>query len=149
MTKIITGLALLGALTLGVADDVQTDTDAVDTTTETITVETETTTDATTQTETTQEQIAKMNALKKRFAQMSPEEQEAALKDMPAQMQERIQTQMQTRTGSTEHSADEMQMQNSAEMVQEQRMNQHQVGSQLEHAVSEGTTMGGGFLPHR
>lgn len=149
-TKITLSLALLGALTLGMAED-------------TVTADTTTTVDTqieAIQTAPAQERVRLMNEFKQRLMQMNEEDRMAAIQEMQTKMQTRAKTGQEfgqttatmakdmaagegkefgerTRTRAQEH-AQEMQMQTNEKAVRTQTMTQQRGGNQLMH-TSGGT----------
>jgi len=118
MTKSLITLALLGSLTLTLADA------SVDAQITAI------------QNAPAQERVALMNQFKQELATMNAEERSAAISIMQTKMQARqgehqAQGDM-TRMRMQEH-AGEMQMEQNGQMSQMQNMNQHQAGGQLMH----------------
>jgi len=112
--KITLSVALLGALTLGMAEDTAT----VETTTS-VSVDTQI---AEIQAAPAQERVRLMNQFKQRLAAMNEEQRAEAI----AQLQEKIK-----------------QMQANEQMTQMQNMNQMQVGSQFNHMNTQGTVAPG------
>jgi len=151
-TKIALSLALIGALSLAMAEDTATADATTDTTTtETTTVDDTATTDTITDTTLSvdaeieaiqaapaQERVRMMNQFKKRLMQMNEAQRAEAI----AAMQEKMQTaqtmqastaedaQAMVQTRAMEHTS-EMQMQTNEEMNQMQNMNQHQFANQV------------------
>jgi len=139
--KITLSVALLGALTLGMADDAATTDTTSGSTTTTTSTSTSTSVDsqiAAIQAAPAQERVQLMNQFKQRLANMNQEDRMAAI----AQMQEKMQAQAgahmqagqamgeQTRTAAKEM-AQEKQMQANEQMAQMQNMNQRQAGNQF------------------
>ena len=142
--KITLSVALLGALTLGMAED---------------TASTETTVSIDAQIEAiqaapAQERVQLMNQFKQRLATMNEEQRTEAIAQLQEKMQTRTRTQTraddaatqtedatqamtQTRTQArTQEMAQEKQMQANEQMTQMQNMNQMRAGSQFNHQVS-------------
>lgn len=116
MKKITTTLALLGALTMGLAED------SIDTQIEAI------------QTAPAQERVRLMNEFKKHLATMNSEERTQAIEKLQTKTRTQMQVKTQTRTRTQE-----MQMQNSAEMTRSQNMNQNQMANQYMRSNSQGS----------
>jgi len=149
--KITLSVALLGALTLGMAEDTAT----VETTTS-VSVDTQI---AEIQAAPAQERVRLMNQFKQRLAAMNEEQRAEAI----AQLQEKIQTRTQTQTRAgdaatkpedatqamtqtrtrTQEMIQDKQMQANEQMTQMQNMNQMQVGSQFNHMNTQGTVAPG------
>jgi len=149
--KITLSVALLGALTLGMAEDTAT----VETTTS-VSVDTQI---AEIQAAPAQERVRLMNQFKQRLAAMNEEQRAEAIAQLQEKMQTRTQTQTragdaatkpedatqamtQTRTRTQEMIQDK-QMQANEQMTQMQNMNQMQVGSQFNHMNTQGTVAPG------
>jgi len=137
-TKIVLSLALIGTMSLGMADDIatsSTDTITTDaTTTDTLSVDEQI---AAIQEAPAQERVRLMNQFKQRLANMNEEDRVAAIQQLQTQMQARTtdmtaqsedaaqaMTQARTRT-------QEMQLQTNEEATQMQNMNQNRAGNQF------------------
>ena len=131
--KITLSVALLGALTLGMADETASASVSVDTQIAAI------------QAAPAQERVQLMNQFKQKLATMNQADRMAAIQEMQQKMQAQAATQMQAgqamgangqemgsamKQKATEH-AQEMQMQTNEQMTQMQNMNQRQSGNQF------------------
>jgi len=145
LTKIALSLALIGTLSLAMAEDTTTDATVDTTTTDTVaTTDTTTSVDAeieAIQTAPAQERVRLMNQFKRRLMNMNEAERSEAIAQLQSAMQTAqdtaistqdtaTQTMMQTRT-RTQTRAQDMQMQVNEEAVQMQTMNQMRVGNQM------------------
>jgi len=136
VTKIVLSAALIGAFTLGMADD---------------TAQTDTTTTVDTQIEAiqaapAQERVQLMNEFKQKLMQMNQEDRMAAIQEMQSKMQTSQNGEAMgdmTRTRTQEH-AQEMQMQNNEQMNTIQNMTQQQAGNQFMQTGGAGGGAGGG-----
>ena len=172
--KITLSVALLGALTLGMAEDTAS-TDTTATATTSVSVDAQI---AAIQAAPAQERVQLMNQFKQKLATMNQADRMAAIQEMQQKMQGKAQAGQafgsttreqaknakengaamgeQTRTRAQEM-AQEHQMQANEQMTQMQNMNQMQAGSQFNHmnnmpggAMSGGATGNGGmnFMNH-
>ncbi len=138
VTKIVLSAALIGAFTLGMADD---------------TAPTDTTTTVDTQIEAiqsapAQERVQLMNEFKQKLMQMNQEDRMAAIQEMQSKMQTSQNGEAMgdmTRTRTQEH-AQEMQMQTNEQMNNTQNMMQQQAGNQFIQ-TSGGAGGGAGGAP--
>ncbi len=139
--KITLSVALLGALTLGMADETAS-TDTTATATTSVSVDAQI---AAIQAAPAQERVQLMNQFKQKLATMNQADRMAAIQEMQQKMQAQAGTQMQAgqamgangqemgsamKQKATEH-AQEMQMQTNEQMTQMQNMNQRQSGNQF------------------
>ena len=149
LTKIALSLALIGTLSLAMAEDVAT----TDTTTTDTTVSVDAEIEAI-QAAPAQERVRLMNQFKRRLMQMNEAERSAAIAAMQEKMQA-SQTMQATTTADAQAQkamvqtrANEMQMQTNEEMNQMQNMNQHQFANQVMNmpgnAPASVAPMGGG-----
>jgi hypothetical protein len=121
ITNIALSLALLGTLSLGMADD----------TTTTTSVDSEI---AAIQAAPAQERVQLMNQFKERLASMNEADRAAAITQLRTQMQTQAQDTMAQAEGTaaqTRTQAQEMQMQTNEQMNQMQNMNQQRFGNQV------------------
>lgn len=114
MKKITMTLALLGALTMGLAED------SIDVQIESI------------QTAPAQERVHLINEFKKQLATMNNEDRSQAIEKLQAKTRTQTKTQTRTRT-------QEMQMHNSTEMIRSQNMNQNQTANQYMKSNTQGS----------
>ena len=142
--KITLSVALLGALTLGMAED-------------TVTTEATVSVDAqieAIQAAPAQERVQLMNQFKQRLATMNEAERTEAIAQLQEKMQTRTRTQTQTRADDattqtedakqamtqtrtrTQEMVQDKQLQANEQMTQMQNMNQMRAGSQFNHQVS-------------
>jgi len=131
--KITLSVALLGAFTLGMAEDTTTQTTTIDAQIEKI------------QNAPAQERVELMNEFKQQLANMNKEERMAAISQMQEKMQAKVQDNMDNtkEMGNMTHQrAQEMAQGKQAEamdhMNQMQNMNQMQAGNQMKHMMDQG-----------
>jgi len=147
--KITLSVALLGVVTLGMADNVPTNT----TNNPAATIDSQI---AAIQAAPAQERVQMMNEFKQKLMQMNQEDRMAAIAEMQkemaghkdamqqqgeqmqAQMQEHMQEKMQKH-------AEGMQMEHMQDMTQMQNMNQHQAGNQWQHEQNDIMQHNGGM----
>ena len=144
ITNIALSLALIGTLSLGMAEETTASAETTTTTETTVSVDTEI---AEIQAAPAQERVKLMNQFKQKLANMNEADRAAAIEQLQTSMQAtRAQgdgsmgSMTQTRTRTQAH-AQEMQMQTNEQMIQMQNMNQNRVGNQFN--TMHGNTQGG------
>ena len=148
--NILLSLAVIGSLTLGMADETATTNTSSQTTTSSSVTTTNSSGSVDTQIAKIQsakgaERVELMNAFKQRVAGMNQEDRMAAINEMRTQMQANAQAHMQSgmQMGEeTRQRAHEMQQNNMPDMHQMQNMNQMQAGNQFMHEQNMGAGMG-------
>jgi cell division protein FtsX len=152
LSNIALSLALIGTMSLGMAEETTTSAETTTTTETTVNVDTEI---AEIQAAPAQERVRLMNQFKQRLATMNEADRAAAIEQLQTRMQTRTQdataeneeavqamTQTRTRTQTrTQEHAQEMQMQTNEQMIQMQNMNQNRAGNQF---MNGGASVSGG-----
>ncbi|MEN4053094.1 MULTISPECIES: hypothetical protein [Sulfurimonas] len=158
LSNIALSLALIGTMSLGMAEDTTASVETTTTTEPTVSVDTQI---AEIQAAPAQERVRLMNQFKQRLATMNEADRAAAIEQLQTRMQTRTQTRAQDATAQSEEATQamtqtrtrmqtrtqehvqEMQMQTNEQMMQMQNMNQNRAGNQFMNggaAVSGGAT---------